>query len=176
MPQPKGKPLSKERRAQISSGLLRYYATHSPPYPGQSPEACAKRVASRKEHDNYRWSEEAKQKLSNSLKGRIFTNEHKHNISKARKGKKLSPEHIRSMSERKEHKLAITQQCEKLESQGFRVVPLDGEYRVVPDIIAIKDNKIYAIEVERGTPNYKKYHGISFYDDIIWVLVKKESK
>lgn len=63
------------------------------------------------------------------------------------------------------------EQCEILKEQGFRVIPIG---RVIPDIIAIKDNKVYAVEIEYNTPNYDKYNKVpGLFDDIIWILKKR---
>lgn len=139
-----------------------------------SSESILKMVATRKRLDNYKWSEEAKLKMSQTKKGIKLSEEHRKHISIASKGKKKSPRHCKAMSERPLHKKYITEQCNKLIKQGFRIIPLDGEYRIRPDIIAIKDNKVFAVEVEGGKPNYKKYKNISFYDDIIWVLFNRK--
>ena len=60
-----------------------------------------------------------------------------------------------------------------LPEQGFRAVPVG--WSVIPDIIAIKDDKVYAVEVQYGKPNYAKYTDEirKYYDDIIWILRKK---
>lgn len=67
----------------------------------------------------------------------------------------------------------ILDECEELKRQGFRAVPTGGH--VIPDIVAIKDNKVYAVEVEYGKPNYNKYLGKEggYYDDVIWIIRKK---
>jgi len=131
-------------------------------------------VETRKRKDNYKWTEESKQKLSKTTTGRKLNDTWKQNMSLASKGKKKSELHKKAMSERPLHKKYITKQCNQLKQQGFRVIPLDGVYRIRPDIIAIKENKVYAVEVEGGKPNYKKYANIPFYDDIIWVLFDRK--
>ena len=57
----------------------------------------------------------------------------------------------------------------EMEEQGFRCIPLG---KVIPDIIAIKDNKIFAVELEYGKPNYDKYTSNiqHFFDDVIWII------
>lgn len=61
-----------------------------------------------------------------------------------------------------------------LKNQGYRVIKTGG---ALPDLIAVKDGKIYAIEVETGTqrPQYNKYTDSikEMYDDIIWILKPK---
>lgn len=168
-----GSLLSEHHKARISEGLKSHYALH--PHPGKSRTEIDKMVRTRKARGNYAWTPAAKQKLSKALKGRKFTEKHRQNISVASRGKSKSAEACLAMSERPLHKAAIAKQCEELKSQGFRVIPLDGEIKVIPDIIAVKDNKILAVEVERGKPKYDKYQDIHCYDDIIWILVGKET-
>jgi hypothetical protein len=43
-----------------------------------------------------------------------------------------------------------------------------------PDIIAFKDGKIIAIEVEFGKVRPEKYNDCHFFDEVIWI--KKEHK
>lgn len=73
------------------------------------------------------------------------------------------------------HYKEILNQAKILEKEGFRCIPIG---KVVPDIIAIKDGKIFAIEVEKGNPNWDKYTDEirKFFDDIIWVLLRKEER
>lgn len=75
----------------------------------------------------------------------------------------------------------ILPECSKLQEQGFRVVPIG---KVVPDMVAIKDGKVFAVEVEDLTaghnliPGYGKYpNELSKYiDDVIWIVKKREHK
>lgn len=66
----------------------------------------------------------------------------------------------------------IHDEAQKLQQEGFQVIPIA---EVIPDIIAIKDGKTFAVEVEYGKPNYKKYevndYG-KYFDDIIWLIRK----
>jgi hypothetical protein len=66
---------------------------------------------------------------------------------------------------------AITRVAEQLKSQGYHVIPLHHKYPV-PDIIAIKDGKVYAVEVVSNIKQVKpeKYMNAPFYNDIIWVV------
>lgn len=65
----------------------------------------------------------------------------------------------------------IEAEVAELEKQGFRCIPIT---RVIPDIIAIKEGKVYAVEVEYKTPNYDKYTDEvkNRFDDVIWILRK----
>lgn len=67
----------------------------------------------------------------------------------------------------------IIQEIKEFEAQGYRCVPVGGKVR--PDFIAIKDNKVLAVEVEHGRPNYAKYDEEmrSYVDDVVWLLRKK---
>jgi len=68
----------------------------------------------------------------------------------------------------------ILKEIPELEKQGFTCIPIG---KVIPDIIAIKDGEIYAIEVEYGKqPNYSKYSKDDYkkyFEDVIWILRKK---
>lgn len=67
----------------------------------------------------------------------------------------------------------ILQEIPELEKQGFKCIPIG---KVVPDIIAFRDGKIYAMEVEYGRPNYDKYSKDNYrelFEDVIWLLRKK---
>ena len=65
-------------------------------------------------------------------------------------------------------------EAKKWEKKGYRVIPIT---QVIPDIIAIKDGKIIAIEVEIkrcDNPNYEKYdNGFrKYFDEVVWILQK----
>ena len=115
-------------------------------------------------------SEEWKRKIGEKSRGRTYKWDHpmsedgKRKISLAMKGKKNVNHKLKNQR--------ILKECKELEKQGFRAVPTG--WKVIPDIIAIKDNKIFAVEVEYGKPNYKKYTDeIRLqYDDIIWIIKK----
>ena len=92
-------------------------------------------------------------------------------------GKKLSDEtkkklkmNIEKVNERK------LKEIKEFENQGFRCIPTGGKVR--PDFIAIKDNKVFAVEVEYDIPNYSKYtkEAKLFFDDIIWIFRKRDKR
>ena len=60
----------------------------------------------------------------------------------------------------------------EFEEQGFRFIPF---VKVIPDAIIIKNNQIFAVELEFSNPNYNKYFPEikQFYDDIIWIIKKR---
>lgn len=70
--------------------------------------------------------------------------------------------------------------CNKLIENGFRVVPVGAD--VIPDIIAFKDGKVYAYEVESARGNLldykkKKYETSlinKYIDEVRWVDCGKE--
>jgi hypothetical protein len=66
------------------------------------------------------------------------------------------------------HDLLVKQKCEALQAQGFRCVPIGLISCPRPDIIAIKDGKVVAVEIERRNKSLSKYEGIAWYDDVIW--------
>lgn len=129
-----------------------------------------------------RISEETKKKLSDASKGekgywfgRKLSEETKRKISLATKGKKLSEEvkkkcamNVEKVNER------ILKEIKEFEVQGFRCVPTGGKVR--PDFIAIKGDKVFAVEVEYGTPNYLKYTDEAklFFDDVIWIIRRRK--
>lgn len=117
-------------------------------------------------------SEETKKKLSLAKIG------NKYGFGKIpwNKGKKLSESQaLNARNALKKAYQRILEETSELEKQGFRCIPITN---VIPDIIAIKDNKVYAIEIEYATPNYSKYtEDINKrFDDVIWILRKRIKK
>ena len=95
-------------------------------------------------------------------------------IHRSRKGIPKTEEEKQKIRERfRLHKEALKEQAKILKQQGFKVMIVD---KVRPDIIARKDDKIYAVEVEFDKPDYDKYEGIEVFDDIIWILKKYTPK
>lgn len=109
-------------------------------------------------------SANAKLKISIANKGKTFFKGHKHTdeskkrISVSVKGKMYTQVYPR-----------ILKEIPELEKQGFRCIPIG---KVIPDIIGIKDGKVYAIEIEYGNPRYEKYTDEirQYYDDVLWIL------
>ena len=119
-------------------------------------------------------SEESKKKMSATHSKQYLEHpEIREKLSKAMTGKKLPEEHKKHIG----LGMGITYQriideSIKLEEQGYRVIPIA---HVIPDIIAIKDGKVYAFEVEYGNPNYKKYdkdHYRKYFDEVVWLVRK----
>lgn len=119
-------------------------------------------------------TQKTKDKISETRKRRIregkITYKVKNHTKEARERMRLSWKNVRKNE--KEWK-RIMKEMKEFEKKGFRCIPIG--HRVIPDIIAIKDNKVFAVEVEYGKPNYEKYTDLNhYYDDIIWI-VRKES-
>jgi endogenous inhibitor of DNA gyrase (YacG/DUF329 family) len=89
-------------------------------------------------------------------------------VHRSRKGSHRTEEEKQKIRERFTlHQNAVIEQAEVLKQQGFKVMIID---KVRPDIIARKDDKVYAVEVEFEKPDYSKYEGIQVFDDIMWIL------
>lgn len=58
---------------------------------------------------------------------------------------------------------------EDFEKRGFKFIPL---VKIIPDAIAIKEGKIFAVELEHKIPRYEKYNNQQGFDDIIWIIKK----
>jgi len=93
-----------------------------------------------------------------------------------RKIKPLTEEHKRKLINGiKQHDQAIFEEIKNLEKQGYKCLDIGSWHAKKPDIITTKNGKIYAIEIEFSKPDYNKYNGQKFFDDIIWII-KKEVK
>jgi hypothetical protein len=65
---------------------------------------------------------------------------------------------------------------EDFEKQGYRFIPIVHR---IPDAILVKDNRVFALEVERqgpGSADLTKYENWPFYDDIIWIFGAKKRR
>jgi hypothetical protein len=77
------------------------------------------------------------------------------------------------------HEVEVEETIKMLKNQGFKCVNVswNESFKPRPDIIAFKDNKIYAVEVDcGGYANFDKYAVPHPYDDVIWVLVRMRKK
>lgn len=145
----------------------------------QNPESIKKMVATRKIKGNYGWTEIQKTYLSEKMKGRIFTEKHRKNMSLAGKGKKFSDEHRKHLSEVKKGKISnslihqenIQKQILNFQKNGYSCIRIDS--CPLPDFIAIKDNKFYAVEIEGGSIRPNKYICEHNYADIIWIQFRR---
>jgi len=98
-------------------------------------------------------------------------------ISKAEKGKHKPTnfgEKVRKGLT--EHDQWIKEEMARLMEQGYKCLDIGSLDAKIPDIIAVKDGKIYAIEVERCAVDYNKWTGQTFFDDIIWVVKSKNRR
>jgi hypothetical protein len=144
-----------------------------------SRESIDKMIETRKRTSNYGWTDERRTKQSERLKGVSFTLEHKERISRALKDKPFSKRHRKNLSIAKrnivsngpQHHAEISKNIEKFREDGFMCVRIDR--RPLPDFIAIKDNRAFAIEVEGGHMNFKKYMNPHDYADIIWIQFRR---
>ena len=71
------------------------------------------------------------------------------------------------------HDKAILEEIANFEEQGYRCIPTGLVKLPTPDFIAIKDNRVFAVEVEFGRLQLDRYAGITCYNDIIWVKRKR---
>ena len=71
------------------------------------------------------------------------------------------------------HDEALKLELEEIKKQGFHCIPIGLLKYPKPDIIAIKDGKVFAIEVELSTIDYEKYNNVKDFDDIIWIDKRK---
>ena len=68
----------------------------------------------------------------------------------------------------------ILPEMKRWRKMGYKTIPT-SDFTLVPDFIAIKDNKVTAVEVEKSKePNYKKYDKQKIFDDVVWVLNHKK--
>jgi hypothetical protein len=117
-------------------------------------------------------------------KGHVVSEAHRIKISLKTKGVKKSLATREKMSKYARNRPVnfyditwkrIMNEVYNLEKQGFRCIPIG---RVIPDIVAIKDNKVYAIEVEyKRVPDYDKYDRKDlkkYYDEIMWIIKNKQ--
>lgn len=127
-----------------------------------------------------------RQKLSQSHKGKKLSYETRKKMSKTHKergtglwmiGRKDSIE--TRLKKKDNHKKAfaiILEQIDRLEKSGYRCFPVD--HCATPDIVAIKNGKVYAIEVEKGNRTisdiYEKYQLTEkYFDDIICLTLNR---
>lgn len=156
---------SLEHRINLSKALKNLKNTN--------PEAYQKMVKAR-DWTGRKHSEDSRKKMSESQKRFYFEHpEAKERLALKMRGKKTSDDiKIKQSLGMKRAYQRIIDEAEKLKQQGFKVIPIT---EVIPDIIAFKDGKFYAYEVEYGIPNYEKYKKNNYgqcFDDIVWLLKK----
>jgi len=123
-------------------------------------------------HHTQKW----KENMSETMQKRPITWGAK--ISEAKTGIAFSDEHRSQLKEAKKlniHDQLVLQHLADFEKDGYRCIPiLRGS--PLPDIVAIKDSKVYAIEIERVRTKPQKYAGVHCYDDIIWIVLPWQRK
>jgi len=105
-----------------------------------------------------RWKDlQFRAKMERTLKTRLNTKEAKEKM-------------MRGQQSLKNELLAI---AELFCDEGYRAFPLHHGHPV-PDVIAIKDGKVFAIELIRDVRRISnKYDNYPYYDDIIWIVRPK---
>jgi len=129
-------------------------------------------------------SEEGRRRIAKSNREREYSKEYRKRRSKISKKLWQDPEYRAKQANvqregrgDEQHKRMILSEKEKLENQGFRVFLPDQ--KPVPDMIATKEGKVYAIEVEsygKGRPDYEKYDVPHSFDDVIWIIKEEEDE
>jgi hypothetical protein len=76
------------------------------------------------------------------------------------------------------HDRWIQEEMQNLIEDGYSVIPTGLRKFPEPDIIAIKDGKVFAIEVEGDKPEPSRYYGYpsQFFNDIIWIIRGKRKR
>lgn len=176
-----GKKYSEEHKKNISLGLKKCYNENKrvPWNKGKKCPQCAWNKGLTKKTDS------RLAKSGNRLKGRKAWNKgltkEDPRVKKytdkliGRKASEETRQKLRLCSRQatSKHYEKILELKKEMEQQGFRCIPIG---KVVPDIIALKDNKVFAVELEYQKPNYNKYTDDikHFFDDIIWVIKRRK--
>ena len=96
---------------------------------------------------------DVKEKLKKIDRGYMKTEDYKKALSRAKKGKN---NHKVYYNPNKIHFEEICKLKKEFEDKGYRFIPIG---KVIPDGIAIKENKVFAVELEHNIPRYDKYNG-----------------
>lgn len=125
-------------------------------------------------HKRWHHTEESKEKIRKGMIRRLELGIH--NFQTQTNPAKLPGFKKKSRESFLRHEELVKEHAKLLEEQGFRVFPIcRGLPR--PDIIALKNGKVYAVEVvRRSKPNYEKYLETNPYDDIIWIFERRKRK
>lgn len=143
------------------------------------PESIKKMVATRKANGNYGWTDKRREALSQKMRGVKFTDEHKQKIREALANRGFSEGHKKQLSISKKGKISNSEQHQNLiakyiedyKKDGFLCIRIDN--RPLPDFIAIKDGRPFAIEVEGGSIKPIKYLCPNDYADIVWIHFRR---
>jgi hypothetical protein len=156
----KGRIVSEETRRKLSERMKERYRRGEMPWNKGKP---------RTEEEKRAISEGTKRAMANLPPEKW--EEIKLKISRAEKGKH-KPANFGEKVRRGfiEHDQWIKEEMTRLTEQGYRCLNVGSSEAKVPDIIAFKDGKIYAIEITRFAVDHDKWAGQTFFDDIIWIV------
>lgn len=81
-------------------------------------------------------------------------------------------EKVRAGVQQGTHDRWIQEEIKNLTEDGYTVIPIGLREFPEPDIIAMKEGKVFAIEVEGEKPKPSRYYGYpsQFFNDIIWII------
>jgi hypothetical protein len=122
-------------------------------------------------HKGIKHSEQWKLNHSKLMRKRWMDDSFKNKMISSRKG--IHPSEASKLKMKdgfKRHAEAILKYTTFLRSRDFKT--LNGDWSPKPDIIARKNGKIYAYEIELKPEklwNKKKYENVDFFDEIIWL-------
>jgi hypothetical protein len=114
------------------------------------------------------------EKKSKEIKAKLRAAWKRNNWKPHNKGKKHSKESMeKTVAGIKDHNREVMRYLKTMEKDGYRCIPI---IRVFPDIIAIKNNQVFAVEIERRiSPNWTKYEDYNvrkYFDDVVWILTR----
>ena len=93
------------------------------------------------------------------------------------KGIKLSKERKQAIAgDILKHDKAILEEIADFEKQGYRCIPTGLVKLPTPDFIAIKSDKVFAVEVEFGRLQLDRYADVTCYNDIIWIKRRRKGR
>ncbi len=74
------------------------------------------------------------------------------------------------------HDDEVKRQTQVFESQNYKCIPTGLVSFPIPDIIAIKNEKIYAIEIQKEYAHTEKYEAeiAKYFDDIHWIIFQEK--
>ena len=121
-------------------------------------------------------TEEVKRKIREKLVGKTLSKEVREEMSIKSKNSWKDPnskQHTRVSYSHELHDSIVNEKFVELEKEGYLCIQLNK--KPIPDIIAMKDGKIYAVEVEGRWSNIRKVEfyensgANKFYDSLIWI-------
>ena len=124
--------------------------------------------------------------MKSSLSNKISKNKPEAVELARRQGAEMGKDAVtinRRLTAIREHQEAIQDEMENLRRAGYDVIDLDNDVR--PDILARKDGKLVAVEIDFGRTKFDKYdivdengqfRGIRFFDDVFWVVYREANR